>query len=154
MASPQIVNINGAFGYDTFPTASDGSKGAVLREFVFATTASAGELVSLSTDGYKIIRTLTNTAARLTVGVAVENVAAAASGLVCLYGPAYGVKKEASAITAGDLVTVSASTTGGVVSLAQTTAITQLKDTAITIGVAMKSATAGDTTVSVFVAKQ
>lgn len=145
-----ILNPAGVFG-----EAASVPQGAIARTMVASTTVSAGQIVALSTSTGQVIQCLTNTAQKLVVGVALANIASGSAGLICIYGPCYGVKKDtASAVTAGDVVTRAATDTAGVAPLAGTTAITQFKDAGLGIGVAMASAAATATTVDIFVCKQ
>lgn len=145
-----IVNPGGAFG-----SAASNPQGAVVRPFLFATTTSQGQLVALSTSTGVVIKSLTDTAQKLLVGVALSNIAAGGIALVCTYGPCYGVKKDtASAVTAGDVVTRAATDTAGAAPIGGTTAVTQYKDIALGIGIVMANAVATATVCDLFIAKQ
>ncbi len=149
MPEANLLNPGGAFGgAATIPQANH------ARPFVTAATVSKGQLVAMSSSTGVVILCLTNTAQRLLVGVAMENIASGGIGLVCTYGMYYGAKKDtASAVTAGDIVTRAATDTGGVAPLAGTTAVTQYKDTNLGMGIVWTNAAATATTCDIFVVK-
>ncbi len=150
MPTAQLHNSGGAFGQSaTIPN------GATLaRPYLMATTVTAGNVVALSTSTGVGIACLTDTAQKRQLGVAINDIAAGAVGLVCLYGPFYGAKKDtASAVTAADIVTRAATDTGGVAPIAGTTAVTQYKDTGLGIGVVLADAVATATVCDIFVGK-
>lgn len=146
-----ISNPGGAYG----ASGTSSARGAVTELYKLITAVSRGELVALSSTTGDLIRCLTNTAQRLVVGVAVEDIALGKTGLVCTLGPVFGVKKDtASAVTAGDLVTRATTDTASVAPLGQTTAVTQVKDSiGIVCGVVLADAVATATSCDVYVNK-
>lgn len=153
MASPQIKNSTGAFGYSQPPTAADTSKAELLGEYVAATTIAAGEVAALSSDGFKIAVATVGMSPRLAVGIAAEPIAAGASGNIILRGPAYAVKKDGSVLAAGDVVGISTSSAGAVGLITAATVITQAKDTGLVLGTVVNTATAAGTTATVYISK-
>lgn len=143
-----IRNPAGAFG----ASVTGSERGHIIVPMMFTTTVSKGQVVSLSSAASRVIKTLTDTAVKLQIGIALEDTAAESEGLVCVYGPATALK-TAAAMTAGDIAQRDGTTAASVSSLAGTTAITQLKDAGVGIGIVMASVTAGDATVELFVGK-
>lgn len=144
-----VINPAGAFGESAFAPSSQ-----IVRPYKVTTTVTGGNIVALSTDTGIAIACLTNTAQKRQLGIAVNNIAAGNVGLVCIYGPFYGAKKDtASAVTAGDIVTRAATDTGGVAPIAGTTAVTQYKDIGLGIGVVLADAVATATVCDIFVGK-
>lgn len=153
MPSPQIQNPAGAFGLSTMSTYDGNDLPAVVNNMLAATTISRGDLVALGSTVGQVIKCLTDTGQQLLAGVSLADTAAGGVVPVVTSGPVLFCKKGTSSITAGDLVTRSATVTAGAISLAGTTAITQLKDTGLTVGIATATVSAAATSVSIFVVK-
>lgn len=144
-----VINPAGVFGESAFSP-----KAQIVRPYHMVTTVTAGNVVAASTSTGRGIACLTNTGQKAQLGIAVENIAAGSVGLVCIYGPFYGAKKDtASAVTAQDVVTRAATDTGGVAPLAGTTAVTQYKDVGLGIGIVLADAVATATVCDIFVGK-
>lgn len=157
MPTPQIQNIAQAFMGDVSSGLVLGQDRPSLAQTFRAavTTQAVGDLIALSSSAGYCIRCLTNTGQQLLVGVALEAPTTVGNPIdVIVYGPSFSTNKDNTvAVTAADLVTRSAAVTATVLSLAGSTAITQLKDTGLTIGVVWANQTAGDTTANIFVVK-
>lgn len=144
-----VLNPGGAFGGSANVPAAQ-----IVRPYKMITTVTGGNIVALSTSTGTGIACLTDTAQKRQLGIAVQNIAAGGVGLVCIYGPFYGAKKDtASAVTAGDIVTRAATDTGGVAPIGGTTAVTQYKDIGLGIGVVLADAVATATVCDIFVGK-
>lgn len=144
-----VQNPAGAFG-ETF----GGEASSVVGTYQLSTAVSKGEVVALSSTTGLAIRALTNTAGALLIGVAMNDIAAGAYGLVCERGRFFGAKKDtAGALTAGNFVTASAAVTGSVAVLSAATAVTTYGDMGKAVGVVLANKTAGDTTVDLYVCK-
>lgn len=145
-----ISNPLGAYGY---ALTDDGGKVLTVLKKA-ATTITKGNLVALSSSVGYVIKCLTDTAQKLIIGVAYEDIPANDAGIIVTYGEVHGVLKDtSSAVTAGDVVTRAATDTAGVTPLAGTTAVTQYKDVGLGIGIVVANAAATATTCSVFVCK-
>lgn len=142
-----IVNPLAAFGLtdDTnVPNTYDTALAAV-------TTITKGDLVALSSSAGYVIRSLTNTAPALIVGVALEACLTAGRPIkFATKGRTVTVNKYTAALTAGNIVTIDATTTGAVAVQALTTAITQIKDLRAVLGVVIADASAAATTAQIW----
>lgn len=121
------------------------------QQLAAVTTITKGDLVALSSSAGYIIRALTNTAPALIIGVALE--ACLTTGRPVKFavkGRVVTVNKYTAALTAGNIVTIDATTTGAVAVQAATTAITQIKDIRNVLGVVIADATAAAATVQVW----
>lgn len=145
-SSATITNPAGVWGATS---QSDGQ--GPLVEHVAATTITAKSVVALSTTSGQVVVAATNQNVASLVGV---NLSAGVGGnpVMCqVLGPCYGVRKDTgSEIAQFDRLVISATNTGTVTALSSATAITQLKDTGLVIGVAMAAAVTLATTVDVF----
>lgn len=118
------------------------------QQLAAVTTITKGDLVALSSSAGYVIRALTNTAVGLIIGVALE--ACLTTGRPVKFackGRVVTVNKCTGALTAGNIITIDATTTGAVNVNAASTAVTQIKDVRNVLGVVIKDATAGDAAV-------
>lgn len=143
---PQITNPKGAFGY----TAPEPSSGWLSLDFQTSAAVTAGYIVSITATG--AIQTAVSNGQRVPVfGVAAESATTVGKVVkVVRYGP-ITVTKDSSAFSAGDCVGLSATTNGVATVITAATAVTQNKDLRLSFGVATAAATAGATSVQVFV---
>ncbi len=147
MPTPQLQNPTGAFGQ----TPSDEAADLFSSALAATTTITKGDLVALSTSAGYIIRCLTNTARGLIVGVAQETCLTAGRPVrFATKGRVVTVNKYTAALTAGNIVTIDATTTGAVAVDATSTAVTQAKDLRAVLGVVIADASAAATTVQVW----
>ena len=147
MSDAILQNPASAFGLtpDTeVPNTNDVALAAV-------TTIKKGDLVALSSSAGYIIRCLTNTSRKLIVGVALESCLTVGRPVkFATKGRVVTVNKYTAALTAGNIVTIDATTTGAVAVDATTTAVTQAKDLLAVLGVVIADVTAGASTVQVW----
>jgi hypothetical protein len=147
MGDAQLQNPGSAFGLTPdieTPSVFDQALAAV-------STITKGDLVALSSSAGYVIRALTGTSPALIVGVALET--CLTTGRVIKFatkGRVVTVNKCTGALTAGNIVTIDATTTGGVNVNAASTAVTQIKDVRSVLGVVIADATAAATTVQVW----
>lgn len=155
MSGPQIQNAAQAFGEATMAGYTGDDRVATVTDMRAAvTTIVRGDIVALSTSSGYCIRALTDTGQQLLVGIALAGTTTAGNPIpIVIAGPFYTANKGTAAITAGDLVTRSATITAGAAAFGATTAVTQAKDLGLAVGIAMSTQTAGDSTVDVFVVK-
>lgn len=156
MSGPQIQNAAQAFGEATMDGYTGDDRVALVTDMRAAvTTIVRGDIVALSTSSGYCIRSLTDTGAQLLVGIALAGTTTAGNPIpIVVYGPFYGASKgTASAVTAGDLVGRSATATAALAPIGQTTAVTQIKDVGLSIGLVMANASAAATTADIFVVK-
>lgn len=150
MPSAQIINPAGLWGGTS---QSDGQGDCV--SLVCATTVTAKSVVALSTDSGKIVTAATNQSMPSVVGVALNPGVAGNPCLVEVMGMVYGVLKDTGTIIAQfDRLTISATNTGTVTNISAATAVTQVKDTGLIIGVAMAAAVTLATTVDMFLIRR
>lgn len=151
MAQASLNNPAGAFGAPVLSGFDNSNASAVATMRAAVTTINAGDLVAYSSSAGYVIRALTDTAANLLCGIALEK-ATSTVGNPIMIGTGGWVKanKGTAAITAGNFVTVETTTTGAIAAVTVATAVTQVKDIAGLVGVCMVSATAGDTTCNVW----
>lgn len=115
------------------------------------TTITKGDLVALSSSAGYIIRCLVNTAPALIIGVALESCLTTGRPVrFATKGRVVTVNKYTAALTAGNIVTIDATTSGGVAVQAASTAVTQIKDVRSVLGVVIADVTAAATTVQVW----
>lgn len=147
MPAAQLQNPAGAFGL-----AADIEQADVFAEALAAvTTITKGDLVALSSSAGYVIRALTTTGPALIIGVAQEACLTAGRPVkFATKGRVVTVNKYTAALTAGNIVTIDATTTGAVAVQAATTAITQIKDIRSVLGVVIADASAAATTVQVW----
>lgn len=151
MGSAQLNNPAGAFGAPVLTGFDNSNVASAVPMRQAVTTINAGDLVAYSSSAGYVIRALTDTAANLLAGVALES-STGTVGNPIMVGTGGWVKanKGTAAITAGNFVTVSTTTTGAVKAVTSGFAITTAGDLAGLIGVCMVNATAGDSTVNVW----
>jgi hypothetical protein len=151
MAGGNLQNPAGAFGAPVL-TGFDPSNATAYGSMRAAvSTITAGDVVAYSSSVGYVIRALTNTAANLIAGVALEAATSTVGNpIMVATGGWVKANKGTAAITAGNYVTAETTTTGAVAAVTQATAVTQVKDVQGLIGVCMVSATAGDTTCNVW----
>lgn len=143
MAGSQITNPGGLLGVAA-------QQSVKTDDVIASTTISATDVVALSTSAGYGIKCLTDTAANLAIGVALNSAAAGQVCTVVTYGVAT-TRKGTAAITAGNIVNRDATVTASV--KAATNAVTDgiTLATAGFFGTALASQTAGDTTAVVYV---
>lgn len=121
------------------------------QQLAAVSTITKGDLVALSSSAGYVIRALTNTAVGLIIGVALETcLTSGRSVKFACKGRVVSVNKCTGALTAGNIVTIDATTTGAVNVNAASTAVTQIKDVRNVLGVVIADATAAATTVQVW----
>lgn len=151
MASGNLSNPAGAFGEPILTGFDNTNANAYgpMRQAV--TTIVAGDAVAYSSSAGFVIRALTNTAVNLAAGIALEaSTSTAGNPIMVATGGWVKANKGTAAITAGNWVTFDTTTTGALAAVTQGFAVTQAKDIQGFVGVCMVSATAGDTTVNVW----
>lgn len=156
MPGPQIQNSAGAFGASALPGYTGDDLSPLVTEMRAAvSTIVRGDIVALSTSSGYCIRCLTDTGQQLMVGIALAPQTTIGNPVpIVVYGPFIGANKDNTvAVTAANLVTRSAAVTATLLALAGSTAITQLKDTGLTIGIVQANAIATATTCDIFVCK-
>jgi predicted RecA/RadA family phage recombinase len=132
--------------------AEDPQYGPRTEQIIAANSISKGELVALSSSLGYAIRNLVATSAGLQFGIAQADIASGRAGLIVVGGFAVA-KKGTTACTVGQLVIADPTTSGTVVTTTPATAVTQAKDVAGLVGRCVTAATAGDTTVNIYVGK-
>ena len=151
MPNAQIMNPAGAYGYAT--SAQEGQSEA-NAEMVCQTAITAKQVVALSTTEAQIVPAATNQNNNSIVGVALYAGSAGNPILVATHGPVYSVQKDTGTnIAQFDRLTISATNTATLTNVSNATAVTQIKDVGMIVGVAMAAATTGATTVDVFLTR-
>lgn len=142
-----LQNPAGVFGQ----AAAEETPDVFSEQLSAVTTITKGDLVALSSSAGYVIRALVNTAPALIIGVALEACLTAGRPVrFATKGRVVTVNKYTAALTAGNIVTIDATTTGAVAVQAATTAITQIKDIRSVLGVVIADASAAATTVQVW----
>lgn len=143
----QLQNPGGAFGL----TPDLESPDVFDQQLAAVSTILKGDLVALSSSAGWVIRCLTNTARGLIVGVALEACLTVGRPIkFATHGRVVTVNKYTAALTAGNIVTIDATTTGAVAVDASSTAVTQTKDLRSVLGVVIADASIAATTVQVW----
>jgi hypothetical protein len=143
VAGTQVTNPGGLLGV--------GAQQSVKTDDVIAsTTISATDVVAMSTSAGYGIRCLTNTAASLAIGVALNNAPAGEICTIVTFGVAT-TRKGTAAITAGNIVNRDATVTAGVKAAADAVTDGVTLGTAGFFGTALADASAAATTAVIYV---